>query len=282
MIEFRDVTFSYPALKGPARPVFEGLNLLIPRGRYVALMGPNGSGKSTLGMLIKGLLFPSSGQVFIGHQALKPGENSPRVGYIFSNPENQIVSSVVEEDVAFGLENLGMDPLAMAFRVQESLHLVEMEKYRYHSPGLLSGGQQQKVVLAGILAMKSEVLVLDEPTSLLDPKNREAILDLFQKIQAQGERTLLHITHSFEEALRAQDLLILNHGRVFFYGPLGDFLSGDELLESSLVEFPPFFHLLRGLRSLGHPIPSRVRSLEELKGFLLKEKNLGSSIPHPE
>ena len=273
MIELRNVTFSYPSLKVPARPVFEGLDLFIPKGRYVAMMGPNGSGKSTLGKMIKGLLVPSSGQVFIGGQALKPGEISPRVGYIFSNPENQIVSSVVEEDVAFGLENMGMEPLLMALRVRESLRLVEMEKYRHHSPHLLSSGQQQKVVLAGILAMESEVLVLDEPTSMLDGKDRTEILDIFQKIQDQGEKTLLHITHSFEEALQAEDLLILNHGQVFFYGPLGGFLSGGAVLDSSPVEFPPFFRLLRGLRSLGHPIPSRVRSLHELKKFLLEEKN---------
>ena len=282
MIELRDATFSYPSLKGPPTPVFAGLNLFIPRGQYVAVMGPNGSGKSTLGKMIKGLLSPSSGQVFIGAQALKPGEISPRVGYIFSNPENQIVSSVVEEDVAFGLENMGLDPSAMAFRVRESLRLVKMEKYRHHSPHLLSAGQQQKVVLAGILAMESEVLVLDEPTSMLDLKDRKEILDLFQKIQGGGEKTLLLITHSFEEALRAQDLLYLDQGRVAFYGPVEDFFSRDRLPDSSLGELPPLFRLIQGLRSLGHPIPSEVRSLERLKKTLLEIKNSESSIQNSE
>jgi energy-coupling factor transport system ATP-binding protein len=282
MIEFRDATFSYPSLKGLPTPVFAGLNLFIPRGQYVALMGPNGSGKSTLGKMIKGLLSPSSGQVFIGGQALKPGEISPRVGYIFSNPENQIVSSVVEEDVAFGLENMGLDPSAMAFRVRESLRLVKMEEYRHHSPHLLSAGQQQKVVLAGILAMESEVLVLDEPTSMLDLKDRKEILDLFQKIQGPGEKTLLLITHSFEEALRAQDLLYLDQGRVSFYGPVEDFLSRDRLPDSSLGELPPLFRLIQGLRSLGHPIPSEVRSPEGLKKTLLEIKNSESRIQNPE
>ena len=248
----------------------------------MALMGPNGSGKSTLGKMIKGLLSPSSGQVFIGGQALKPGEISPRVGYIFSNPENQIVSSVVEEDVAFGLENMGLDPSAMAFRVRESLRLVKMEEYRHHSPHLLSAGQQQKVVLAGILAMESEVLVLDEPTSMLDLKDRKEILDLFQKIQGPGEKTLLLITHSFEEALRAQDLLYLDQGRVSFYGPVEDFLSRDRLPDSSLGELPPLFRLIQGLRSLGHPIPSEVRSPEGLKKTLLEIKTSESRIQNPE
>lgn len=270
MIEVRDATFSYPSLRGRPKPVFAGLNLFIPRGRYVALMGPNGSGKSTLGKIIKGLLSPSSGQVFIDGQALKPGEISPRVGYVFSHPENQIVSSVVEEDVAFGLENMGMEPSIMALRVGESLRVVEMEQYRHHAPHLLSGGQQQKVVLAGILAMESEVLVLDEPTSMLDLKDREEILNLLQKIQGQEKKTILHITHSFEEALSAQDLIYLNQGRVSFYGPVEDFFSEDRLPDSTLGELPPLFRLIQGLRNLGHPIPSGVRSLEELKKFLLQ------------
>ena len=268
MIEFRDVTFSYPSLGARPNPVFAGLSLFIPRGRFVALMGPNGSGKSTLGKLVKGLLSPSSGQVLVDGQALKPGEIPPRVGYVFSNSENQIVSTVVEEDVAFGLENMGMEPSLIALRVGEGLHLVGMEQYRRHSPHLLSGGQQQKVVLAGVLAMESEVLVLDEPTSMLDLKDREEILNLLRKIQGQGRKTVLHITHSVEEALSAQDLLVLNRGRVHFHGLVEDFFSGDRLPDAELGEPPPLFRLIQGLRSRGHPIPSGVRSLEELKKFL--------------
>lgn len=200
---------------------------------------------------------------------MRPGEVSPRVGYIFSNPENQIVCAVVEEDVAFGLENMGMDPAAIRQRVQESLHLVGMEKYRYHPPHLLSGGQQQKVVLAGILAMESEVLVMDEPTSMLDLQDRKEVLDLFQKIKEPGGKTLLHITHSLEEALRAQDLLYLDQGQVSFYGPVEEFFSPERMSNSALGEPPPIFRLIQGLRRLGRSIPPDVRSLEELKKFLL-------------
>ena len=198
----------------------------------------------------------------------------PRVGYVFSNPENQIVSTVVEEDVAFGLENMGMDPSMIALRVQESLQRVEMEPYRHQSPYLLSGGQQQKVVLAGILAMESEVLVLDEPTSMLDSKGREEILNLLQKIHGQGEKTVLHITHSVEEALRAEDLLIFNRGRISFYGLAEDFFSGDFVPESEWGELPPFFRLLQGLRSRGHAIPPKLRSVEEFKIFLLQRRKV--------
>ncbi len=270
MIEIREVRFAYTGRKGSARPVFEGLNLLIPSGRYVAVMGPNGTGKSTLGKLIKGLLSPSSGEVFIGGLPLKRGEVSPRVGYVFSNPENQIVASVVEEDVAFGLENRGVDPSIMALRIRDSLRMVEMEDYRFHPPHLLSGGQQQKVVLAGALAMESEILVLDEPTSMLDLQDRREILDLFAKIHKQRGSTLLHITHSFAEALRAQNLLYLDHGgKVSFYGTWNDFFSNDLSRSSRRIDFPPILKLIQELRERGHEIPHAVRALHELGEFLL-------------
>ena len=232
MIEFRQVSFSYPSYQGQPKRVFEELTFSIPPGQYMALMGPNGSGKSTLGKLVKGLLSPSSGQVLIDGVPLKTGEISARVGYIFSNPENQIVSSVVEEDVAFGPANLGVDPSTLAARVTESLRTVGMEKYRHHPPHLLSGGQQQKVVIAGVLAMDCDILVLDEPTSMLDPQDRKEILDIFRKIQEKGSRTLLHITHSFEEALMAQDLIYLDRGRISFEGTPEEFLSDDHPAEA--------------------------------------------------
>jgi energy-coupling factor transport system ATP-binding protein len=273
MIELREVSFSYPSSTGPRRPVFEGVNLRIEPGRYAAVMGPNGSGKSTLGKLVKGLLSPSSGEVWVAGQPLKSGEISPRVGYIFSNPENQIVSSVVEEDIAFGLGNRGMDPAIMSLRVEESLRLVGMEEYRYHSPQLLSGGQQQKIVIAGILAMECEVLVLDEPTSMVDLRDRREILDLFGKLHQDRGITLLHITHSFEEALRAQDLIYLEDGHLSFYGSPDDVLTALRISASPSVQIPPLFQLIQGLRERGHDIPTAVRSYEELKEVLLKKGN---------
>ncbi len=280
MIEVREATFYYPCREDSPKLVFEGFNLLIPKGRYVALMGPNGAGKSTLGKMIKGLLSPSSGQVFIAGQPLRPGEISPRVGYVFSNPENQIVASVVEEDVAFALENRGMDPSTMARLVQDSLRLVDMEDYRFHSPHLLSGGQQQKVVLAGVLAMESEILVLDEPTSMLDLQDRKEMLDLFTKIHRQGGRTLLHITHSFEEALSAQEFLYLDNGRVSFYGTWDDFFDKGLWDDSLRIALPPILELIQKLRERGHLIPNDVRSLDELKEFLLG--NPQSPIRNPQ
>ena len=278
MIELKEVSFSYPSSTGPRRQVFEGVNLRIGQGRYAAVMGPNGSGKSTLGKLVKGLLSPSSGEVWVAGQPLQSGEISPRVGYIFSNPENQIVSSVVEEDIAFGLGNRGMDPALMSLRVEESLRLVGMEEYRYHSPQLLSGGQQQKIVIAGILAMECEVLVLDEPTSMVDLGDRREILDLFGKLHQDRGITLLHITHSFEEALRAEDLIYLEDGHLSFYGSPDDFLTAPRISASPSVQIPPLFQLIQGLRERGHDIPAVVRSYEELKEVLLKKENRNQKL----
>jgi len=269
MIELRDVSFSFPSPRESSGPVLTGINLRISPGSYVSLMGPNGSGKSTLGKLIKGLLSPTTGEVLIGGIPLKPGEISARVGYIFSNPENQIISSVVEEDVAFGLENLGLEPAEIVRKVQQSLAWVGMEEYRYHAPHLLSGGQQQKVVLAGILAMGSEILVLDEPTSMLDLQGRREILNLLQKFHAQGNKTILHITHSLEEALRAGDLIFLNRGRIEFSQSVTEFLARGRWLEDYGITPPPLQQLIADLRAHGYAIPLETASVAELKSSLL-------------
>jgi len=272
MIELRDVSFSYPPLLESSRPALEAIQLKIPRGSYAAVMGPNGSGKSTLGKLVKGLISPSSGEVLIDGEPLKGGEISLRVGYVFSNPENQIISSVVEEDVAFGLENLGLEPAEIARRVQQALAWVGMEEYRYHAPHLLSGGQQQKVVLAGVLAMGSEILVLDEPTSMLDLKDRREILALLQKFHAQGDKTIVHITHSLEEALHAKDLILLNRGRIEFRDSVARFLARQRWREDYGLALPPLQQLIRDLRAQGFHIPPGITSVPELKSLLLKMK----------
>jgi energy-coupling factor transport system ATP-binding protein len=279
MIELRDVSFSYPSRPESPRLVLEAIQLKIPQGSYVAVMGPNGSGKSTLGKLIKGLLSPATGEVLIGGTPLKPGEISARVGYIFSNPENQIISSVVEEDVAFGLENLELEPADIVRKVQQSLAWVGMEEYRYHAPHLLSGGQQQKVVLAGILAMGGEILVLDEPTSMLDLQDRREIMDLLNKFHSQGNKTILHITHSLEEALRARDLVLLDRGRIQFSDSVAEFLARERWMEDYGLSLPPLQQLIRDLRAHGYAIPLETTSIPELKSFLLRLKKGDSVIP---
>lgn len=274
MVEFQKVTFNYPSTMGSPRRVFDSFNLTLLPGHYIALMGPNGSGKSTLGKLIKGLLSPSSGEIRLHGSVLPPGNISLQVGYVFSNPQNQIVSSVVEEDVAFGLENMRFDPAIIREKVRASLSAVGMEQYARHSPHLLSGGQLQKVVLAGILAMDCSIFVLDEPTSMLDLKDRQEILDLLQYIHRKEGRTILHITHDLEEASRAQDFLWLERGRLSFQGTWEEFFDQKYFTHSSAFIFPPVWRLIQGLRKRGHAIPPSVRSLEDLQNFLLEERSV--------
>ena len=272
MIEIREVTFSYPGGTGSSKPVFQKFSLKIPRGRYMALMGPNGSGKSTLAKMIKGILVPSSGQILVAGEPLKPHEISPSIGYMFPNPENQIVSSIVEEDVAFGLANRRMDSPTLLHRVQESLRSVGMEAHRFHSPHMLSGGEQQKVILAGILAMGAEVLVLDEPASMLDSQARVEMRALFTQIQKRGQLTILHITHLLEEALIADELLYLEEGRIRFQGSPWDFLIHHAQFNFPGESCPSFYRLLEGLRERGHRIPIEIRTEEEFQRFLTGQK----------
>lgn len=270
MIEINELNFSYPFRSGTEIPVFNKFNLYIPRGRYVSLMGPNGSGKTTLGKLIKGLISPTAGTIRIGGKLLRAGEISPRVGYIFSNPENQIVCSVVEEDVAFGLENMGLEQGTIAERVELGLALVGMQNYRFAAPHHLSGGQQQKVVLAGILAMDCEILILDEPTSMLDLQDQEEILNLLSQIHSQEQKTILHITHSFSAALRGQDFIYLEKGRVLFYGPWKDFWTKAFVGNSLKLNYPPLWQLIRKLGEKGWAIPSCFPSPAEARKFLIE------------
>lgn len=211
-----------------------------------------------------------AGSIRIGGENLRPGEISSRVGYIFSNPENQIVCSVVEEDVAFGLENMGLDREVIAERVEKGLALVGMQNYRCVAPHHLSGGQQQKVVLAGILAMDCEILVLDEPASMLDLQDQEEILNLLSQIHMQEQKTILHITHSFSASLRAQDFLYLEKGEILFYGPWADFWTKVFVDNSLNLTYPPLWELLRKLGQKGWTIPSFMHSTTEVREFLIK------------
>ncbi len=268
MIEIKDLSFAYSSRSGREVPVFKNFNLFIPRGRYVSLMGPNGSGKTTLGKLIKGLISPSAGSIQIGGEPLVPGEISWRVGYIFSNPENQIVSSVVEEDVAFGLENMGLEQKAIAERVEKGLALVGMENYRLAAPHQLSGGQQQKIVLAGVLAMDCDILVLDEPTAMLDLQDQEEILALLSQLHKQEQKTILHITHSFSAALQAQDFIYLDKGRLLFFGPWEDFWAKIFVNNSLELNYPLLWQLLQKLAARGLNLPTYFHSSAEVKKFL--------------
>ena len=224
ILEFNDVTFTYPAdpdapKDAPAsRPVLSHLNLQIEKGSFVAVLGHNGSGKSTLAKLSNGILFPQSGQVIVDGTPLTQDEDvvynaRRKVGMVFQNPDNQIVSSIVEEDVAFGVENLGVEPKECRRRVDAALKTVGMYAERLKSPSKLSGGQKQRIAIAGVVAMKPRCIIFDEPTAMLDPKGRKEIMAIIDELHREGITVVL-ITHFMEEAVRADRVMIMHEGKI--------------------------------------------------------------------
>jgi energy-coupling factor transport system ATP-binding protein len=227
MIRFHDVSFEYPGNKNSPSRVIDQLSLTIQDGQYIAIMGPNGSGKSTLAKCFNGLLLPTGGIIEV--DGLNTSDLThlaairQKVGIVFQNPENQIVSTSVEREVAFGLENIGVDPKVMHQVVPAILERFHLSHYQLHPPHLLSGGEKQRLALAAVMAMNPKYLVLDEPTSMLDPSSREELLKIIQEIRAANTHkqaieqiTTVLITQFPEESLAAERLIILEQGRILF------------------------------------------------------------------
>lgn len=222
IIEFKDVSFSYvldddDEAQGNVVNVLDGLSFKIKRGSFVAVLGHNGSGKSTIAKLTNGINFAEKGSVLIDGQEVKDDDTifdiRKKVGMVFQNPDNQIVSSIVEEDVAFGVENLGIPSQECRRRVDDALKTVGMYEYRLRAPNKLSGGQKQRVAVAGIIAMKPECIVFDEPTAMLDPSGRKEVMDTIKKLNAEGI-TIVLITHYMDEAVQADRVMVINDGEL--------------------------------------------------------------------
>lgn len=219
LIEFHNVDFSYGVEDGEERvDVVKNLNLNIEKGSFVAVLGHNGSGKSTIAKLTNGILFPQSGSVVVDGKEVKDDESiydiRKKVGMVFQNPDNQIVASIVEEDVAFGVENLGIPPAECRQRVDEALKTVGMYELREKAPHKLSGGQKQRVAVAGIIAMKPECIVLDEPTAMLDPSGRREVLETIKKLNREEGITIVLITHYMDEAVQADRVIVVDSGEI--------------------------------------------------------------------
>ncbi|MGN1329626.1 MAG: energy-coupling factor transporter ATPase [Eubacterium sp.] len=222
LIEFENVDFAYEIDEDDDTktlvPVLENLNLSIEKGSFVAILGHNGSGKSTIAKLTNGILFPQKGRVLVDGQETKEDDSifdiRKKVGMVFQNPDNQIVSSIVEEDVAFGVENLGVPPEECRKRVDEALKTVGMYEYRTKSPSKLSGGQKQRVAVAGIIAMRPECIVLDEPTAMLDPSGRREVLETVKKLNSEEGITIVLITHYMDEAVQADRVIVVDDGKI--------------------------------------------------------------------
>ncbi|KRL97876.1 energy-coupling factor ABC transporter ATP-binding protein [Liquorilactobacillus satsumensis] len=234
IIEIADLTFHYPQQDSE---LLRQVNLTIHKGEWVALIGHNGSGKSTLARLIDGLLVPTTGTLKIGGTILSDAsvwQIRKKIGMVFQNPDNQFVGANVEEDVAFGLENLAIPRAQMQVRVKEALQRVNMWEFREHEPARLSGGQKQRVALAGVIAMRPEIIILDEATSMLDPEGRKDVIKIIQELSQAGF-TIISITHDINEASLAQRVVVLNDGQILQAAtPQTVFARGEKLLAVGL------------------------------------------------
>lgn len=222
LIEFKNVVFTYESDEEQneyeQKKVLDNLSFSIEKGSFVAILGHNGSGKSTVAKLINGIHFADSGEVIVNGQLAKDDDSifdiRRNVGMVFQNPDNQIVSSIVEEDVAFGVENLGIEPSECRVRVDEALKNVGMYDYRLKAPSKLSGGQKQRVAIAGIIAMKPMCIVLDEPTAMLDPSGRKEVLETIKKLNREDGITIVLITHYMDEAVQADRVIVFDNGKI--------------------------------------------------------------------
>ena len=257
IIQIKNLTYQYPEA---SEPTLRGIDLSIEAGRFVAVLGANGCGKSTLAKHMNAILTPTEGKVLVaGMDTLAEEQLIPirrRVGMVFQNPDNQIVANVVEDDVAFAPENLGLAPAEIRRRVDVALKTVGMYDYRMHAPHLLSGGQKQRVAIAGVLAMQPEVLVLDEPTAMLDPRGRQEVLATVESLCRDRGMTVVLITHHMDEAARADRVLVMDAGRIALDGSPREVLSQADRLRALQLTVPESTALLLELRQAGMDLPA--------------------------
>ncbi len=259
IIQFDHVSFTYPEASAPA---LVDINLTIERSSFVAVLGANGCGKSTLAKHTNAIVTPTSGHVFIDGMDTADETHlidiRRRVGMVFQNPDNQIVANVVEDDVAFAPENLGVDPAEIRARVDGALKSVGMYELRQHSPSLLSGGQKQRVAIAGVLAMQPEALVLDEPTAMLDPKGRREVLSTIEALRRETGMTVLLITHHMGEAAQADRVIVMDKGTIAMDGAPREIFPQTEKLRSLGLDVPETTALLQALNRGGLELPDDI------------------------
>ncbi len=264
ILQAKNLEFSY----SPEQPlVLHGVDLEIEQGSFVAILGHNGSGKSTLAKHFNAVLLPSGGSVSALGIDTKDEDKwlelRKNVGMVFQNPDNQIIATVVEEDVAFALENLGVEHNEMQRRVSQALELVDMLEYRSHAPHLLSGGQKQRVAIAGIVAMRPKVLILDEPTAMLDPKGRREVMAALKRLNREEGITILLITHYMDEAVQAERVVVMNEGKVLLDDTPGQVFQNIGLMESVALDVPQSAQLMYALRAEDIKVPLSVLTDED-------------------
>lgn len=269
IVEFHNLTFCYDADEGEQQPepAIRDFTFNVKKGEFVAVLGHNGSGKSTVAKLSNSILIPNEGKVLVKGMDTADEDLSyeirKTVGVVFQNPDNQIVASIVEEDVAFGPENLGLPREEIRKRVDDSLKAVGMYEYRHHEPHKLSGGQKQRVAIAGIIAMRPECIFLDEPTAMLDPKGRKEVMDTVIKLNKEYGMSVVFITHFMEEAVLADRVAVIDNSRLLLEGTPKEVFKQEDLLRSVGLDIPQITNLAREMKKSGVKVDDSVLTLNE-------------------
>lgn len=276
IIHIENLIYEYPQEeeKEVLRAI-RGISLDIERGSFTAIIGRNGSGKSTLAKLLNGLFVPTEGIIYVEKWNTADDKHiwdvRQTAGMVFQNPDNQLVSSIVEDDVAFGPENIGIAPDEIRSRVDDALEAVRMGEYKLKAPHMLSGGQKQRIAIAGVLAMKPKCIIFDEPTAMLDPRGREDILKIIKKLNDEGITTIL-ITHFMDEAVQADRVIIMNDGEIVLDGsPMEVFSQAEKIMKVNL-EVPIAVELAGRLRKRGIKVPGDVVTVEDMVNFICQYK----------
>ena len=273
MIKAKDVVYEYQKFDEEGnvcetKRAVDGVELDVKKGDFVAILGHNGSGKSTLAKHINALLLPSEGEIWVAGMSTKEEDHvwdiRQSAGMVFQNPDNQIIGTVVEEDVGFGPENMGIPTEEIWTRVEEALKAVGMYKYRKHSPNRLSGGQKQRVAIAGIVAMHPQCIVLDEPTAMLDPNGRKEVIRAVRALNMVEDITVLLITHYMEEVVHADKVIVMDEGKVVMQGTPKEIFSRVEELKALRLDVPQVTLLAHELKKKGLPLSDGILTIEEL------------------
>lgn len=272
LISTEHLHFEYVRAEEENVLVLNDINISIHEGEFVAVLGHNGSGKSTLAKHFNAVLLPTGGKVLVdGIDTAQPDrvfDIRQRIGMVFQNPDNQIVATIVEEDVAFALENLGIEPAEIRKRVDDALKKVDMYEFKEHAPHQLSGGQKQRVAIAGIIAMRPECIVLDEPTAVLDPKGRREVLNTVMELNREHSTTIALITHYMDEAVHADRIIVVDHGDVVMTGTPREIFSQVDKMKELGLDVPQVTELCHRLKQEGLPVPDDVITEEECTAVL--------------
>lgn len=273
-IQIRNLSYSYKDDDGNPIPVLRGLSLDVEKGEYVAVLGHNGSGKSTLAKILNLVIDDYDfleGSILVDGVDVTSEDMSEddiyelrkKIGMVFQNPDNQLVATIVEEDVAFGPENLGLPREEIRKRVDEALATVGMTSFAHHEPHRLSGGQKQRIAIAGIIAMKPECMIFDESTAMLDPMGRRDVVDTIEKLNREEGKTVISITHYMDEAVRADRVVVINDGKIILDGPPSKIFAQSQILRSAGLDLPQCADLLLRLRKRGFELKGEINTPEQ-------------------